>query len=268
MTLLEHPSPGYYAPGPPPGTLQNPEVLVDWLDGAPSQNVFHFLSNFDFTPFRLPPKVFHGLRYRNTVDGVEQKWPHPGKIEFKTGEAAFQALKAVTPEKFMEIATEPNPHVVKDLGRTCTLRSDWQDICVDVMLAVLRAKFHPLATPHNAKRLLGTGTARISERNGWNDSRWGVDLNTGAGEDILGTLLTLRRSELRLRELRELPPDQRTVGLTDDGVPINHIGLPTGPPQTDFDQAWDSGFMGLLGKAGGQPDVDHPHESGPDVSDD
>lgn len=255
MTPFEYDDSHQYAPGPPPGTLADPGVLIDWLDGPPSQNRFYYLSNFADTRFKMPGKVFHDLRYRNKVDGFEQKWPHPNKIEFRTGEAAFQAFKAVTPEKFVEIATEANPHAAKHLGRTCQLRSDWQEVCVDVMLAVLRAKFHPLATPQHAKRLLGTGTAKISERNGWHDERWGVDISTGAGEDMLGTLLTLRRSELRLRELRDLPLAQRTTALNEDGVPVNHVGLPTWPLQPDFDQAWDTGFMGLLGKISEGP---HP----------
>ena len=51
MTLFEHDRPDYYAPGPPPGTLANPNDLIDYFDGCPDQNPWFFLSNFAPTPF-------------------------------------------------------------------------------------------------------------------------------------------------------------------------------------------------------------------------
>jgi predicted NAD-dependent protein-ADP-ribosyltransferase YbiA (DUF1768 family) len=44
--------------------------------------------------------------------------------------------------------------------------------------------------------LLDTGDAILEEGNMWNDTFWGIDLNTGKGQNHLGRLLMERRAEL------------------------------------------------------------------------
>ncbi|MBK9336371.1 MAG: NADAR family protein [Lewinellaceae bacterium] len=45
--------------------------------------------------------------------------------------------------------------------------------------------------------LLETGDANLQEGNTWSDTFWGVDLETGAGENNLGKLLMEIREHLR-----------------------------------------------------------------------
>ncbi len=50
------------------------------------------------------------------------------------------------------------------------LRADWNEVRVDVMRAVLAAKFSDLEL---RARLIATGTAELVEENTWNDRFWG-----------------------------------------------------------------------------------------------
>ena len=70
---------------------------------------------------------------------------------------------------------------------------DWNIIKLDVMRKCLRAKFskEPLKT-----MLLDTGLRELQEGNWWGDKYWGVDLDTGVGQNHLGKLLMEVRDEL------------------------------------------------------------------------
>jgi len=61
----------------------------------------------------------------------------------------------------------------------------------------LRQKF---SDPDLRNRLLATGDAELVEGTTWGDVTWGIDLNTGEGENHLGKLLM----ELRTRYRKEL----------------------------------------------------------------
>lgn len=176
-----------YGPPPPPRVLRDPSVLIDYFDGSPEENPYWFLSNFARTPFD------------GSVAGFP--WRH-----YETGEAAFQAAKATDEREWLRIASMKDPHEAKNAGRTTTLRGDWDYIKVGVMKDLLAAKFHPLRQPEMCRLLLATGTATLVEKNWWGpDIVWGVDIDTGLGSNLLGTLLTLRREELRLGLVRPEP---------------------------------------------------------------
>ena len=65
------------------------------------------------------------------------------------------------------------------------------------MKELLRQKFK---SPILKERLLNTGDAYLEEGNWWKDCFWGVDINTGYGENYLGRLLMEVRSEIRSAE--------------------------------------------------------------------
>lgn len=107
-----------------------------------------------------------------------------------TVEHLFQAMKTENPFKALEIFHAPTPHVAKQLGKSCRLRPDWEEIKVDVMRDCLYWKF---SNRDLANRLLLTGDAELIEGNTWGDRFWGQH-PVGVGENMLGKLLMEVRS--------------------------------------------------------------------------
>ena len=136
-------------------THSNPS-LIDKFDGE-----YDFLSNFYNCPV-----TYKGITYRNS-------------------EAAFQAQKITDVYTQVRNYSDATASEAKKLGRHCTLRSDWDDIRVDEMRAIVLQKF--LQNPRLEKRLLDTGTATLIEGNWWNDTFWGVC--KGEGCNMLGLIL-------------------------------------------------------------------------------
>lgn len=120
-----------------------------------------------------------------TLEGIS--WP--------TSEHYFQALKFHDLEYREKIRAEVSPMIAARLGRSrdVPLRSDWEAVKDDIMLAAVRAKF----TQHAALRdlLLSTGNALLVEHT-TNDTYWG-DGGDGNGRNRLGQLLMQVREELR-----------------------------------------------------------------------
>lgn len=128
---------------------------------------FMFLSNF----YEVPVK-YNGLT-------------------FKSNEAAFQAQKTLNQEERIKFTTL-SPLDAKRLGRKVALRSDWEDVKIQIMYEICRAKFEQY--PDLAQRLVETGDRTLIEGNDWNDTFWGVCY--GKGENNLGKILMRIREEL------------------------------------------------------------------------
>ncbi len=112
---------------------------------------------------------------------------------YRNSEAAFQSAKSLNPKERDDFS-ELTGVVAKRMGRKVNLRSDWEAVKVDIMEEVVREKF--LQNPDLLKKLVDTGDAELVEGNGWHDTFWGVDQNTGEGENHLGLILMKLRSEL------------------------------------------------------------------------
>lgn len=134
------------------------------------RNSYAFLSNFFESPL-----IFDGIVYMNA-------------------EAAFQAQKCLTDEEKQEFSYL-TPVKAKRKGKQVSLRADWDEVKLELMEEIIRAKF----TDNGALRsmLLATGDAKLEEGNTWNDTFWGIDIKTGAGENHLGKILMKIREELR-----------------------------------------------------------------------
>lgn len=154
----------HFAPDGDQPRLFEPEMpdRIDSFDGD-----FAFLSNFHPSPV-----VFDGELYA-------------------TVEAAFQAAKTTDAAERATIRTAATPGRAKRLGRRVTLRPGWDDMRVDVMTTLVRAKF---ADPEFAAALVATGDAVLVEGNTWGDRFWGVC--RGVGHNHLGRILMAVRSEL------------------------------------------------------------------------
>ncbi|MGH2487646.1 MAG: NADAR family protein [Ktedonobacterales bacterium] len=112
-----------------------------------------------------------------------------------TVEHYFQARKFAGTEHEEAIRLALSPMLAARMGRSRQrpLRSDWETVKLDVMLAALRAKF----IQHDDLRelLLGTGFALLVEHRA-RDSYWG-DGPDGSGMNMLGKLLMRVREEQR-----------------------------------------------------------------------
>lgn len=84
------------------------------------------------------------------------------------------------------------PGEAKKFGRRVTLRADWEDVKVGIMLDLLREKFK---APQLAELLRATGHAQLEEANEYGDRYWGTC--NGEGLNMLGILLMEVRDELR-----------------------------------------------------------------------
>lgn len=145
-------------------------MRIEWFDSFEGPNPYDFLSNFYPSPIKLAGK-----------------W-------YATGEHAFAAYKAATPEDHERICWAKTPGGAKGLGRRVQLRPNWEEIKYDVMRQVLRVKFEEGSAL--ADRLLATGNALLIEGTNWHDMVWGVDRATMHGRNWLGHLLMARRAEL------------------------------------------------------------------------
>lgn len=113
-------------------------------------------------------------------------------ILYPTAEHWFQAHKTENRHERLKIAAATTPGRAKRMGRQVQLRSDWEEVKLNVMRTALREKFK---IPDLCKALLATGDAILIEGNTWNDTFWGVC--RGRGENHLGQLLMELRKELR-----------------------------------------------------------------------
>ena len=113
-------------------------------------------------------------------------------IEYKTVEHAFQAAKSLDNFERYTIAMMPTPGRAKQMGRSTSLRADWEEVKESIMEICLREKF---AIPELREKLLATGDEELIEGNTWNDRFWGVC--NGEGENKLGKLLMKIRKELQ-----------------------------------------------------------------------
>lgn len=117
-------------------------------------------------------------------------------MEYPTSEHAFQAAKTLDQVERMAIAALISPGQAKQAGRRVTLRSDWENIKLEVMENIVRIKYRDREL---AKMLIATGEEKLVEGNYWHDIFWGkctCDIHAGTGENHLGKILMKVRDDL------------------------------------------------------------------------
>jgi len=136
--------------------------MIDHFHGE-----YRFLSNFFAAPVAM-----YGLLYPTT-------------------EHAFQAAKSLDPNERERIRLTKTPGQAKRMGRSVTLRPDWNEFRLIAMRELLRRKF---AIPYLREHLVATHPQTLVEGNTWGDRFWGVC--DRKGENHLGRLLVEIREEL------------------------------------------------------------------------
>ncbi len=106
-------------------------------------------------------------------------------IQYPTSEHAYQAAKTLYIESRFMIAELKTPGQAKRAGRKIIIRSDWENVKLQVMEDILFCKFNQ--NPRLMGLLIDTGTQELQEGNYWGDRFWGVC--RGSGQNHLGNLL-------------------------------------------------------------------------------
>lgn len=109
-----------------------------------------------------------------------------------TVEHRYQAAKAIDRAEAESVLATPTAAAAKKMGRTITVRPDWDAVKLETMRQLLQDKFS--REPFRSK-LIATGETEIIEENHWNDTFWGVC--KGVGENHLGRLLMDLRREIQ-----------------------------------------------------------------------
>lgn len=148
--------------------LTTKHPVIDRFDGE-----FRFLSNFW------------------TLGFVIQLADDP-TVNYPTTEHAYQAAKTLDLSHRRDVL-HLTAGQAKRFGRKVVLRPDWEEVKVDIMLHLLRQKFHRRGAL--AQYLDQTGDAMLIEGNHWGDVFWGMC--KGVGENHLGRLLMKIRAQNR-----------------------------------------------------------------------
>lgn len=122
-------------------------------------------------------------------------YPSPIEVDglvYPTVEHAFQAAKTDSVIEKEKIRRAQKPGTAKAWGKKVTLRGDWEQVKVGIMLSLLRKKFHDKVL---RSMLLATGDEKLVEGNFWGDTFWGV--YKGKGQNMLGMLLMEVRREVQ-----------------------------------------------------------------------
>jgi len=127
---------------------------------------FEFLSNF----------YIHPVVYENLV--------------WKTSEHAYQAAKTEIYQEKLKIYDATTPGRAKRLGQKVMMRPDWEDVKLEIMEQILRAKF---SEQDMINKLHSTIDYVLIEGNNWHDNFWGdcscVKCKNIKGLNHLGKLL-------------------------------------------------------------------------------
>jgi ribA/ribD-fused uncharacterized protein len=141
--------------------------------------------------FGIGPKPeIHAIRgFEGNYRWLSNFIGHPNE---PTVEHRYQAAKAIDPAGAEAVLAAPTAAAAKKMGRTITVRPDWDAVKLETMRTLLQDKFS--REPFRSK-LIATGEAEIVEENHWGDTFWGVC--RGSGENHLGRLLMDLRREFQ-----------------------------------------------------------------------
>lgn len=144
------------------------------IDKFNKESYYGFLSNFH------PSTIY--------IDGVS----------YSSVEHAYQAHKTLDISSRDIIRSAKTSAEAKKLGRCLMLRSDWEDVRLDLLRSFIKQKFE---NPFLRPQLLATGDAELINGNTYSDTFLGVC--KGVGQNWLGKLLMEERNRIRIDDASE-----------------------------------------------------------------
>lgn len=119
-------------------------------------------------------------------------------VTYPTSEHMYQLCKTADIDQATAIFNAPTAGKAKRLGKDSTLRDNWDDLKLSVMLKANLLKF--TQHPPLAVKLLSTGIEELVEYNHWHDNFWGQciceNCEDVVGENHLGRILMSIREHL------------------------------------------------------------------------
>jgi len=122
---------------------------------------------------------------------------HVFGFSWNSSEHAYQAVKTIDVLEIQKVRDAKTPGEAKKLGKTLTIRPDWNDVRDRYMFEIVRAKFAQNAEIRSL--LFATGNKNLVEANDWGDTYWGCEEVSRYGKNHLGRILVFVRDELRNR---------------------------------------------------------------------
>lgn len=114
-------------------------------------------------------------------------------ITYQSVEHAFMSAKCDDPDWKRFCQTTHSPGIVKKASRNVKLIENWDIVKINIMRQLIDQKFDK--EPFRSL-LITTNSRHIQEGNRWGDRFWGVDINSGIGENWLGNIIMEKRSRL------------------------------------------------------------------------
>jgi N-glycosidase YbiA len=151
--------------------------MIDKFEGK-----YRFLSNF------YPCEIYHkGITYPS----VEHFY-----VASKVNDDQLINGIYYTKADFKEMISKiDSPAIAKKIGQKVKIRSDWNDIRLDIMKWAVTEKFK---NEELSDLLLSTDDKELIEGNYWNDTFWGIC--NGKGKNNLGKILMKVRWEIRSKD--------------------------------------------------------------------
>lgn len=148
----------------------------------------------DWNQYRPESFEYNGKWIKNWFSNMVYSPITIDGITYLSVENYYQAMKSL--DKGTQIAiSQVAPNMAKQMGRRIKpLRPDWEDVKYTIMKEALIVKF--MESPWKEK-LLDTGNSIIIEWNNWRDKIWGVTVDDGLGQNLLGKALMEVRDLLR-----------------------------------------------------------------------
>lgn len=139
------------------------------------------------------------LRFTGEYDWLSNFYPAEfvwDRIVWPSSEHAYQAAKTTDRNIRLSISHLSNAKEAKRIGKTIELRSDWNNVRIQVMKEIVREKFRQ--NPELMKKLVDTGVCHLEEGNNHHDCFWGVcPPGSENGMNHLGQVLMELREEFR-----------------------------------------------------------------------
>lgn len=195
--------------------MTNAEFVDNKISSFTEEAGTRWLSNFWPSPIRA------------TFFGRNEVWPSVENL-YQASKLAYSTLSEDERMEAFEEMLTMTPGQAKKFGSELELDEDsWYEAKCDVMEALVIHRF--VTNKEDYDKLADLDGVLIEEGNTWGDTFWGVDLETGEGENNLGEILMDLAQDLYIEREREqadpglISPNFWTEGYKDFYLDLDEI---------------------------------------------